>query len=197
MVEWRHVILTTGGDLMKVIKRIFQKKNVPNILTTLRLLCVTPIILLMWDGPHYILLSILWIGGVMTTDILDGYLARKLEVATKFGRRYDASADKIVTFTILPALTFWRGLPKWLAITLATMYLSIFIFAFVRWLKDKPMPPPRKLGKYAIFAWSIVAYFFIIEVSLIASAGYVIALFLSGMAYRDYWNYYVVNGNSE
>lgn len=81
-----------------------MQKQVPNILTTLRIGCSLGII---FCEPLSLMFTILYIiAGV--TDMLDGFAARKLNAVSFFGERYDSVADVlfigICLFKILPVL---------------------------------------------------------------------------------------------
>jgi CDP-diacylglycerol--glycerol-3-phosphate 3-phosphatidyltransferase len=64
-------------------------KNIPNILTISRII-VSPLIIILWN--HKVLNTIVIFYCVLT-DIIDGYLARKLKIATKWGGKLDSLAD--------------------------------------------------------------------------------------------------------
>tara|TARA_Y100001935_G_scaffold220811_1_gene194712 strand:+ start:269 stop:925 length:657 start_codon:yes stop_codon:yes gene_type:complete len=71
-------------------------KNIPNILTISRII-LAPIffILFVYDYIHLALLCFLT---ASVTDALDGFIARKFNVVSKFGELYDPLADKILVF---------------------------------------------------------------------------------------------------
>lgn len=76
--------------------------NLPNILTLLRVILI-PVFVALFYYPSE--LANLWaaIAFVLAalTDLLDGYLARKLKQTTKFGAFLDPVADKIMVCTAL------------------------------------------------------------------------------------------------
>jgi len=78
---------------------INQKKKaltyIPNLLTTLRLVSCIPLLFFRALSPWFIIVYIF--AGI--TDMLDGFLARKLDAATPFGAKYDSIAD--LTFTVI------------------------------------------------------------------------------------------------
>lgn len=80
------------------------RKQIPNILTTLRIMCSLGILFCRPLSAMFILLYI--IAGI--SDMLDGYTARKFQVASFFGEKYDSVADVlfigICLFKILPVL---------------------------------------------------------------------------------------------
>lgn len=80
------------------------KKQIPNILTTLQIVCSLGMIFCESLSLKFIILYI--IAGI--TDMIDGFAARKLNAESFFGERYDSKADVlfigICLFKILPVL---------------------------------------------------------------------------------------------
>lgn len=92
--------LKEGFDQFKSIKnRKTFLKQIPNLLTLLRLIILPVIIILFYSGA-YIIAGLLTISSLFT-DLLDGVIARKFDAITKFGAKFDAVADKIFTMTIM------------------------------------------------------------------------------------------------
>jgi phosphatidylglycerophosphate synthase len=80
--------------------------------------------------------------GVVTTDILDGWLARRLEQTSPLGRMLDHSCD--VLFIVAALSTFvLRGLvPWWLP---AAITWAFVLYALNTWGQPSaPPPPPRR-----------------------------------------------------
>ena len=89
-------------------------KHVPNILTIIRFFLV-PIILLLLLNNNYILAFVfLTISGL--TDILDGFIARKFNLITNFGKLMDPLADKFTQISILVVLAIQGIVPIWILI---------------------------------------------------------------------------------
>jgi CDP-diacylglycerol--glycerol-3-phosphate 3-phosphatidyltransferase len=81
--------------------------NVPNALTVLRLLLIPIVWRFLYEGRMMNALIVFCIAGF--TDILDGYLARKNNQITWFGKLLDPLADKLMTLVL--ALGFYeRGI---------------------------------------------------------------------------------------
>ncbi|WP_369622100.1 CDP-diacylglycerol--glycerol-3-phosphate 3-phosphatidyltransferase [Pseudoalteromonas distincta] len=80
--------------------------NIPNTLTTFRLFLI-PVFLVIFYLPYswafFAAAFIFWLASI--TDILDGYLARKLEQSTPFGAFLDPVADKVMVCAALVALS--------------------------------------------------------------------------------------------
>lgn len=79
-----------------------MKKNIPNILTIIRFILVPFIILTLCLNQYLLAFIILTFSGL--TDILDGYIARKYNFITNFGKLIDPLADKTTQLSILITL---------------------------------------------------------------------------------------------
>ncbi|MBQ3109823.1 MAG: CDP-diacylglycerol--glycerol-3-phosphate 3-phosphatidyltransferase [Clostridia bacterium] len=73
--------------------------NLPNKLTLLRIVLVPVCMALMLTGHFYIALGVFIVASI--TDFLDGYIARKNNLVTSFGKIMDPLADKILVFGAL------------------------------------------------------------------------------------------------
>lgn len=85
---------------MKKINNL--KKYVPNTLTTIRII-LTPIIIA-FGLLKYTKVVIVLITLATLTDLLDGFLARKLKVTSLLGAKLDAVADKLFAISIMGCL---------------------------------------------------------------------------------------------
>ncbi len=107
--------------------------NIANILTMLRLVLVPVFIAVYWmDTPTRSGIAFVVFAFAAATDKLDGYLARKHNLITDFGKLADSIADKALISAALIMLS-WHGHLWWwvtvlmigreLAITLMRMYM--------------------------------------------------------------------------
>ena len=89
-----------------------MKKNIPNILTMLRFVLI-PFILYFLSIDNYILTFVfLTLSGI--TDVLDGFIARKFNFITDFGKLIDPLADKATQLLTLGALVLKNIIPLWI-----------------------------------------------------------------------------------
>jgi len=87
--------------IMSLIE-MFKLKNIPNFLTLIRILLIPIIILFMEiDEELYRWLSLSLYFIACISDFFDGYLARKFEIESNFGRFLDPIADKILIVSII------------------------------------------------------------------------------------------------
>ena len=94
------------------------KKDIPNILTTIRIL-MTPVILILGIN-NQINAATICIVVASITDLFDGMLARKWNVVSEFGAKLDQFADKIFAVSILIVL-----------LNKSSYFIPIFILEFI------------------------------------------------------------------
>ena len=93
--------------------------NLPNKLTVLRV-CMVPVFvfLMLWDGlgdaGKYAAVAIFILASA--TDYLDGYLARKNNLVTDFGKFMDPIADKLLVCSAMICLVEKDALAAWIVI---------------------------------------------------------------------------------
>ena len=155
---------------MDKVKRLCS--YIPNSLTILRFLLI-PIIVYFIIGEDYISAVIfLTISGI--TDVLDGFIARKFNFITNFGKLVDPLADKSTQVAILVTLTLKGIIPAWI---LMIVFLKEFVMvAGASFLYGKELVvSSRWFGKLStvLFYLAIVSSFTI-----------------------NYWNHFVVKEGS-
>jgi CDP-diacylglycerol---glycerol-3-phosphate 3-phosphatidyltransferase len=99
--------------------------NVPNLLTSLRLLLAIAVVILI--PMNYWWTALVSFSVAATTDWADGYYARKYGQVTKVGRIFDPFVDKIIicgTFIALVAVPN-AGIAPWLAIVVTARELLV------------------------------------------------------------------------
>lgn len=76
--------------------------NLPNLLTALRILIIPVFGYYLCVGSYITAAVLFLVGGL--TDVLDGYVARKYNLITAFGKIADPVADKLMQLTALTIL---------------------------------------------------------------------------------------------
>ena len=71
-------------------------RYIPNILTISRIILAPIFFILFITNYYYLAIGCFFFASI--TDFLDGFLARKLNVVSNFGKLYDPLADKILIF---------------------------------------------------------------------------------------------------
>ncbi len=111
-------------------KAIGKIINLPNFLTLLRFLLL-PIFAFFAVSKRPIPAAII-IAVMALLDILDGYLARKLKVSTKFGQLFDIFVDTTTMISVFAILMLKNYLPLWalvpLGLFIGSGLVSIYLF---------------------------------------------------------------------
>ena len=88
--------------------------NLPNKLTMMRVVLI-PVYLVLWHlefpGNNYAALTVFIVASL--TDFLDGYIARKHNLVTDFGKFMDPLADKMLVMAALIVFVELGRLPAW------------------------------------------------------------------------------------
>ncbi|MDR1233917.1 MAG: CDP-alcohol phosphatidyltransferase family protein [Holosporales bacterium] len=121
-------------------------KYIPNCLSLIRILCA-PVFFCFRDGE--VAVCILILAGL--TDFLDGYVARKFNVESRFGQILDPLADKIFCNTALwsiSTITEYRQYILWAAIVL-TLRDAILVIGgmFINFRKSNADISPILISK--------------------------------------------------
>lgn len=90
--------------------------NLPNKLTLLRILLVPVFIILEMNGHSYSALGVFIAASV--TDFLDGWIARKYNLVSNFGKLMDPLADKILTMAAFVCLVELGQVAAWMVIVI-------------------------------------------------------------------------------
>lgn len=89
-----------------------MKWNAPNVLTMLRIILIPFFVLLYFmDVPHWNIWAAIIFTAAAITDWLDGYLARKNDQVSNFGKLWDPVADKLLVLAALLLLMDWGKVP--------------------------------------------------------------------------------------
>lgn len=111
------------------------KMNLPNLLTIFRLVLVPVYVAVFCAEPqaHVASALIFWLAGA--TDVLDGYLARRLNLTTRVGQVLDPLADKCMQLAVIITLFFDKLLPVWFIGLLVAKELIMIVggvFLYIR-----------------------------------------------------------------
>jgi len=131
-------------------------KRIPNILTMMRFLLIPCIVILIVKGNYVGAIIILTVSGI--TDILDGFIARKFNLITDFGKLADPLADKATQVAILVTLSIQRIIPLW--ILLIVIVKEFMLVAGASFLYGKELVVSSKwYGKLATVLFYVAIVF--------------------------------------
>lgn len=91
--------------------------NLPNKLTLLRIIMIPVFVVLLYlDFPFNNLVALAVFILASITDTLDGYIARKYNLITDFGKFMDPIADKLLVTAAMQVFVDWHMMPAWVVI---------------------------------------------------------------------------------
>jgi cardiolipin synthase (CMP-forming) len=131
--------------------RIF---TISNGFSFLRVLLTIPCAVLLWQGHNFIALSL----GVVAyiTDLLDGWIARKLDEVTEAGKVIDPLADKIYVGVITAILVIQNKLPLWFVAAVIARDFVIMLAGLYIARRTGFVLPSNYPGKIAVFCMIVL-----------------------------------------
>lgn len=101
------------------------RKDIPNLISILRIILVVPIVYFLSKGDYLDALVLFVIAGV--SDALDGFLAKRFGWTSRLGSLLDPLADKFLLISCFLVFVFIGLMPTWL---FAMIVLRDLIVAF-------------------------------------------------------------------
>ena len=109
-------------------------KHIPNILTILRFIFIPIILYFIFTGNYVLGIVFFTISGV--TDVLDGFIARKFNLVSHFGKLMDPLADKLTQISVLACLVKVEIIPFWILVIVILKELLMVVGASFLYGKD-------------------------------------------------------------
>ncbi|MBO6062304.1 MAG: CDP-alcohol phosphatidyltransferase family protein [Clostridia bacterium] len=130
-------------------------RHIPNILTCIRIALVFVFIAL-FIKAHYLACLIVYLSAFIT-DVFDGFLARRFNWVSDFGKLVDPFADKLMLIAALACLCIAGKFPIYLLVVLLVKELLMIIGGLIILKKRKAAVYADIWGKVAtgLFAASI------------------------------------------
>ncbi len=107
-----------------------MRKQIPNMLTMLRVACVPALIWFLFlyqPAEKGYLYGLIFFVIASISDYLDGVLARQMNVISNFGKIMDPLADKLVVVTAILALSLgpWKMIGIWIPIVVIIREVAV------------------------------------------------------------------------
>jgi cardiolipin synthase (CMP-forming) len=130
--------------------------TVPNILSFVRILLIPLFVVLLLDRDTR-LGGFLLLGAVVSTDWVDGVIARRTGAVTELGKLLDPLADRLAMAAALITFVVIDVFPLWGALLILVRDAVVLAAAAVLALTRGPRIEVRAMGKYATFTlmWGI------------------------------------------
>lgn len=122
-----------------------------------------------------------WAG---VSDALDGFFARKLHQASKFGSWFDSFADNLVSVSVI--FWFWLLIPEFVHTHLTVVLLVFFIFILnllISFCKFKRMPVYHA---YSSKVAAVLLYIFGVHAILFVPSGFLFAITIVAILFNQF-----------
>src|SRR6266487_7098383 len=111
--------------------------NIPNLITLARILSVPIMVWAISSGEMLFAFALFVLAGL--SDAVDGYLAKRLDMASELGAYLDPIADKALIVSIYVTLGISGAVPRPLVILVVSRDIMIVGAVMLAWLLGKPM----------------------------------------------------------
>lgn len=115
-------------------------RALPQLLTAIRLSFALPLAAALHGGDLPLAAALLSLA--IITDLLDGWLARRLDACSTFGGYFDAIADFVLVTAAFGALTARGVYPPWMLLIIGLMFAQFILTS----ASKQPVHDP--IGKY-------------------------------------------------
>lgn len=123
-----------------------RRVSIPNIITLGRIMLVPIIVWAIVSSQMEVAFAVFLIAGI--SDAVDGFLAKRFNMASELGALLDPLADKALLVSIYLSLGIWGDIPRWIVILVVSRDIMIVTAVIVSWLFDKPVEmKPSKVSK--------------------------------------------------
>ncbi|SDU14756.1 cardiolipin synthase [Pseudomonas pohangensis] len=140
-------------------------RQLPNLLTLLRLGMTVPIAWLLLEQQHA--QALIWFALAGASDGLDGFLARRYGWVSRFGSLVDPLADKLLLVTSYICLSIVGELPVWLTLVVLGRDLLLVVGAIVYRTVIGPFGVrPSLLGKLSTLLQIVLVLALLLELSI-------------------------------
>ncbi len=144
--------------------------TIPNVLTTIRLMAIPFMAFFIYqsgqpgaEGQRYGMLSFIFFVTIWVTDMADGFIARRFNQVSDFGKIYDPLVDKLFQFTTAFMMLMINRIPLWVVLFILVKELTMLIVGAYLWRSKRVVVHAKWYGKAAtvLFVLALAVVFFI------------------------------------
>ncbi len=155
--------------------------SIPNLITLARILSVPLVVWAITSGQMGIAFILFLAAGV--SDAVDGFLAKRFNMASEVGAYLDPIADKALIVSIYVSLGIAEAIPRWLVILVVSRDIMIVGAMIFTWMIGRPMAvKPLLVSKLNTVAQIIYACLVLASLGFGFSLGLVEPLIMGSVA---------------
>ena len=171
-------------------------KYIPNVLTVLRFFLIPFSVYFLINDQYLLAIVFICISGL--TDVLDGFIARKFDCITNFGKLIDPLADKVTQVSLLCTLVVKQIIPLWILVIVLIKEATMVAGASFLYGKDLVVSS-KWYGKLAtvLFYFAIILSMILREFNISTPFGlvlYYIALIITIFSLVVYFREFYTRG---
>ena len=173
---------------MATVKLKFEP-TIPNILTLIRFMAIPVLAWYIYAGDDYKLVAFILFVSIWLTDMLDGYIARRFNQVSDFGKLFDPFVDKIFQLSTAVAMCTAGKLPIWVPLFIGIKELMMVIGSALLFRKQERVVYAEWFGKLATVLFVIafaLAFWLPAGNPWLADVIFILPAFWSGYAYIRY-----------
>ncbi len=166
--------------------------TIPNVLTTVRLAAIPFMAVFIYlsgqpgpEGGRFGMIAFCFFVAIWVTDMLDGFIARRFNQVSDFGKIYDPFVDKLFQFTTAFMLFLISRLPLWVVIFIIVKEVLMLLGGAYILQKKRVVVHSKWYGKAStvLFVIALAAVFFIpYDASTLLHIIFVPPVFMSSFA---------------
>jgi cardiolipin synthase len=127
--------------------------TIPNILTLCRFFFIPVMANYILAGDDYRFIALILYVGIWSTDLLDGFIARRFHQITDLGKLMDPFVDKVMQFTVALTLYSIGKVPFWLPVFVAVKEVLMMVGTAVVLRTRRQVVYAKWHGKLATFVF--------------------------------------------
>ena len=166
-----------------------KKENIPNALTLIRIVFIPIFILMLIFGKSYgwhVAAAIVF-AVASITDYLDGYLARKWEVVSNFGKFADPMADKLLVMSAFIMMIELKMVPAWITAVIICRELAVTGLRLLLVETGGVVLPAAMPGKIKTFSQMFAIIFLLFHWDLLGQLTLYVALIFTVYSGYEYF----------
>lgn len=111
--------------------------NLPNLITIARILMVPVVVWAIASREMQVAFLLFLAAGA--SDAVDGFLAKRFDMASELGAHLDPLADKALIVSIYVSLGITEAIPRWIVILVVSRDILIIGGIMLAWFLGRPM----------------------------------------------------------
>jgi cardiolipin synthase (CMP-forming) len=111
--------------------------SIPNLITIARILLVPIVVWAIASGEILVAFVLFLLAGA--SDAVDGFIAKRFNMASEIGAYLDPLADKALIVSIYVTLGITEAIPRWLVILVVSRDIMIIGGVMLSWLVGNPV----------------------------------------------------------